>query len=125
MCSNVDARCPVLACVWAKVCCPTQASVRTRQCRSNITHTVQRYQQPAWTPATPKATPNSNCRTLYSPTHLQDRQLQDLIALLLSAAEALVDVAVQEGGVHLEQLHLYDFEDRDSELIVVRCSRFR
>ena len=36
---------------------------------------------------------------------LEDGHLQDLVALLLAAGEALVEVAVGEGGVHAEALH--------------------
>ena len=49
---------------------------------------------------------------------LEQRHLQDLVALLLAAAEALVEVAAGEGGVHAEALHPLghehaDLEDRD------------
>ena len=37
---------------------------------------------------------------------LQHRHLQHLGALLLAAGEAVVEVAVDEGAIHLEQLHL-------------------
>ena len=36
---------------------------------------------------------------------LEDRHLHDLVALLLAAAEALVEVAVDERAVHAEPLH--------------------
>ena len=45
---------------------------------------------------------------------LHDRQLEDLVALLLPAGEALVQVAVAERGVHAELLH--PLHDRQTQL---------
>ena len=45
---------------------------------------------------------------------LEDRHLQDLVALLLPAGEALVEVAVAEGGIHVEALH--PLHDRQAQL---------
>ena len=36
---------------------------------------------------------------------LEEGHLEDLVALLLAAGEALVERAVEEGLVHLEELH--------------------
>ena len=41
---------------------------------------------------------------------LQRRQLQDLVALLLAAGEALVHAAVEKLGIHVEELHLLAHE---------------
>ena len=45
---------------------------------------------------------------------LEDRHLQDLVALLLAAGEALVEVAVGERRVHAEALH--PLHDRQAQL---------
>ena len=45
---------------------------------------------------------------------LEDRHLEDLVALLLAAGEALVEVAVGEGRVHVEPLH--PLHDRQAQL---------
>ena len=41
--------------------------------------------------------------------------LQDLVALLLTAGEALVQVALAEGGVHAEALHPFEHRHADLE----------
>lgn len=38
--------------------------------------------------------------------HLEHCQLQNFVAFLLSARETLVDIPVEEGGIHLQQLQL-------------------
>src|SRR5215204_3137526 len=58
---------------------------------------------------------------------LEDGELQDLVALLLAPGEAVVQVAVREGGIHVEPLHpLADaptqLEDRD---LLARASLVR
>ena len=45
---------------------------------------------------------------------LEDRHLQDLVALLLAAGEALVEVAVGERRIHLQALH--PVHDRQAQL---------
>ena len=45
---------------------------------------------------------------------LEDRHLEDLVALLLAAGEALVEVPVGEGRVHVEALH--PLHDRQPQL---------
>ena len=48
---------------------------------------------------------------------LEERHLQDLVALLLAAGEAFVDAAVEEIGIHFEQLHLLAHEVVELERI--------
>ena len=45
---------------------------------------------------------------------LEDRHLQDLVALLLAAGEALVEVAVEERRIHVEPVH--PLHDRQPQL---------
>jgi hypothetical protein len=48
------------------------------------------------------------------------RHLEDLVALLLAAGEALVDVAAQEGGVHLDDLALLHGDAEELERVQLR-----
>ena len=45
---------------------------------------------------------------------LEDRHLEDLVALLLTAGESLVEVAVGEGRIHVEPFH--PLHDREAQL---------
>lgn len=53
-------------------------------------------------------TPCCRCLPCASQTHIEHCQLQDFIALLLSTRETLVDVPVEEGWVHFQQLKLWE-----------------
>jgi hypothetical protein len=68
------------------------------------------------------------CPLMLLPTaaHLEHGQLQNLIALLLSSREALIHIAVQEGGVHVEQLELQgQQEEKQSRRFEHTCKRLQ
>ena len=56
---------------------------------------------------------------------LQQRHLQDFVALLLAAGEAFVDAAVEEIGIHFEQLHLFAHEVVELERIELVLAALR
>ena len=55
---------------------------------------------------------------------LEQRHLQDLVALLLAARKAFVDATTQELGAHLEQLHLLAHEVIELERVELVLAAF-